>query len=72
MFDIQFFKPIFQFVVIVGLLTAEVYGVFRLLVRILLIENAGLRTLLLILLVPLCLILLYVDLVVIYIVGGGH
>ena len=72
MFDFQFFKPIIQFVLIVGLLILEVYCVFRLATRFVLIENSGLRILLLFSMVPLCLILLYVDFVFVYMVGGGH
>ena len=72
MFDFQFFKPIIQFVLIVGLLIFEVLAVFRLAIRITQIENPGLRTLLLFSLVPLCLVLVYVDFVFVYIVGGGH
>jgi hypothetical protein len=72
MFDFQFFKPILQFVFVVALLIAEGYGLFRLAVAILMMNSSVLRTLLLILLLPLCFLLIYIDFIVFYFLGGGH
>lgn len=72
MFDLQFFKPLFTFVIAIFFLGLEGYGLIRLVIRLAEIENFPVRIGCLLALIPLVPILIYANFVFFYMLGGGH
>jgi hypothetical protein len=69
---IDLVKTVIGFIVICLLLASELYGLMRLIISVLLLENTTTKVLAFLGILLLLPVILYIDFALIYVIGGGH